>query len=98
MPLSRNCASLIRAAAATCARAGVPIVRPLHLFDICMVNDGAVCLIVRRADMARYQVQHFAGAGQGKQIVKIDVAMRGPCEMLGEALGVVAVALLSRVP
>src|ERR1019366_6826833 len=29
------------------------IVKPLHLFDICMVNDGAVCLIVRRADMAR---------------------------------------------
>lgn len=29
------------------------IVRPLHLFDICIVNDGAVCLIVRRADMAR---------------------------------------------
>ena len=24
------------------------IVRPLHLFDICIVNDGAVCLIVRR--------------------------------------------------
>jgi acetyl-CoA acetyltransferase len=29
------------------------IVKPLHLFDMCMVNDGAVCLIVRRADMAR---------------------------------------------
>ena len=29
------------------------IVRPLHLFDICIVNDGAVCLIVRKADMAR---------------------------------------------
>lgn len=29
------------------------IVRPLHLFDICIVNDGAVCLIVRRADRAR---------------------------------------------
>jgi acetyl-CoA acetyltransferase len=29
------------------------IVRPLHLFDICIVNDGAVCLILRRADMAR---------------------------------------------
>jgi acetyl-CoA acetyltransferase len=27
------------------------IVRPLHLFDMCLVNDGAVCLIVRRADM-----------------------------------------------
>jgi acetyl-CoA acetyltransferase len=29
------------------------IVRPLHLFDMCLVNDGAVCLIVRRADWAR---------------------------------------------
>lgn len=29
------------------------IVQPLHLFDICIVNDGAVCLIIRRADMAR---------------------------------------------
>jgi acetyl-CoA acetyltransferase len=29
------------------------VVRPLHLFDLCLVNDGAVCLIVRRADLAR---------------------------------------------
>lgn len=28
------------------------IVRPLHLFDMCLVNNGAVCLIVRRADMS----------------------------------------------
>ena len=28
------------------------IVRPLHLFDLCLVNDGGVCLILRRADMA----------------------------------------------
>ncbi|MGE3691282.1 MAG: thiolase family protein, partial [Novosphingobium sp.] len=33
------------------------IVRPLHLFDICIVNDGAVCLIVRKADMARSMKQ-----------------------------------------
>lgn len=29
------------------------IVRPLHLYDICLVNDDAVCLILRRADMAK---------------------------------------------
>ena len=29
------------------------IVRPMHLFDMCLVNDGAVCLIVRRADLAK---------------------------------------------
>jgi len=28
------------------------VVRPLHLFDLCLVNDGAVCLIVRRSDLA----------------------------------------------
>ena len=28
------------------------VVRPLRLFDLCLVNDGAVCLIVRRADEA----------------------------------------------
>jgi acetyl-CoA acetyltransferase len=27
------------------------IVRPLHLFDMCLVNDGAICLIVRRTDL-----------------------------------------------
>jgi hypothetical protein len=45
------------------------IVRPLHLFDICIVNDGAVCLIVRRADMARSLKQvpvDVAGWGYSK--------------------------------
>lgn len=29
------------------------VVKPLHLFDLCLVNDGGVCLILQRADMAR---------------------------------------------
>ena len=29
------------------------VVRPLHLLDLCLVNDGAVCLILRRTDMAQ---------------------------------------------
>ncbi len=28
------------------------VVRPLHLYDLCLVNDGGVCLILRRADMS----------------------------------------------
>jgi len=45
------------------------IVRPLHLFDMCLVNDGAVCLIVRRADKARdlpHKPVLVAGWGEGK--------------------------------
>ncbi|MCB2079202.1 MAG: thiolase family protein [Novosphingobium sp.] len=45
------------------------VVRPLHLFDICLVNDGAVCLIVRRADLAK-DMPHdpvlVAGWGESK--------------------------------
>jgi acetyl-CoA acetyltransferase len=45
------------------------IVRPLHLFDLCLVNDGGVCLIVRRADKAR-DLPHapvlVAGWGESK--------------------------------
>jgi len=45
------------------------IVRPLHLFDLCLVNDGAVCLIVRRADRVR-DLPHapvlVAGWGEAK--------------------------------
>ena len=46
-----------------------PIVRPLRLFDICMVNDGAVCLIVTGADRARDRPHRpvlVAGWGESK--------------------------------
>lgn len=45
------------------------IVRPLHLFDICLVNDGAVCLIVSRADKAKdmpHKPVEVAGWGESK--------------------------------
>jgi len=28
------------------------IVKPLHLFDMCLVNDGGICIILQRRDMA----------------------------------------------
>jgi acetyl-CoA acetyltransferase len=47
------------------------IVRPLHLFDLCVVNDGAVCLIVRRADQARDMAKPpVLVAGWGEAAVK----------------------------
>jgi len=49
------------------------VVRPLHLLDICLVNDGAVCLIVRRSDMAN-DLPHAPVliAGWGESLVKTD--------------------------
>jgi len=45
------------------------IVRPLHLLDMCLVNDGGVCLIVTRAERAR-DLPHapvlVAGWGEAK--------------------------------
>ena len=43
------------------------IVEPMRLYDMCMVNDGAVCLLVSRADLARELAQpaiHIAGWGE----------------------------------
>lgn len=45
------------------------IVRPLRLFDMCLAHDGAVCLIVRRADMTRDMAHApvlVAGWGESK--------------------------------
>jgi len=49
------------------------IVRPLHLLDICLVNDGAVCLIVSKADLARDTAKPpVLVAGWGESKVKSD--------------------------
>ncbi len=49
------------------------VVRPLHLFDLCLVNDGAVCLILQRADKA-HDLRHtpVLVAGWGESRVKAD--------------------------
>jgi acetyl-CoA acetyltransferase len=56
------------------------IVKPLRLFDMCLVNDGAICLIVSRADKARDMAKTpVAIAGWGKSQVlsdKLDALVR----------------------
>jgi len=56
------------------------IVRPLHLYDICIVNDGAVCLIVSRAELAARGAKPpvlVAGWGETKvKASKMDVMVR----------------------
>lgn len=56
------------------------IVRPLHLLDICIVNDGAVCLIVTKAELAKNRAKPsvlVAGWGESKvKKNKMDVMVR----------------------
>ncbi|HMG41339.1 MAG TPA: thiolase family protein [Acidimicrobiales bacterium] len=46
------------------------IVRPLHLFDLCIPNDGSVCLILRRTDEAN-DLRHIPVAVAGWADVEV---------------------------
>ncbi|SEB30422.1 thiolase family protein [Streptomyces melanosporofaciens] len=43
------------------------VVKPMHLFDYCLINDGGVAMIITRADIARdlpHRPVHIVGFGQ----------------------------------
>lgn len=73
------------------------VVRPLHLLDLCLVNDGGVCFILTRADRARDRPQPPVDvAGWGEAYVrqdKLDTLVRHRLAPQFQAAGAQALAM-----
>jgi hypothetical protein len=76
------------------------IVAPLRLYDICLVNDGAVCVIVRKAELAKAMTKPpvlVAGWGAAKiRHSKLHAMVRERLRLQMEDAGGQALAMAGR--
>jgi acetyl-CoA acetyltransferase len=76
------------------------IVAPLRLYDICLVNDGAVCVIVRKAELAKAMAKPpvlVAGWGAAKiRHSKLHAMVRERLRLQMEDAGGQALAMAGR--